>query len=310
MPKLTYAERQQRKKEKKFGPGEGNKVGADEDTRVKLEKGKGKGKGAPKVAQSNRGRELRAAAALKRFETQEKGAKLPEKEDGGTGDETDYDETADEEEDEKTINVGGGKFLVSVSREQDGKTEQNEMKRELLELAGVCGIGGESSGSKKDRAQRVVGDNRKQESNPQGTAVITEINDESGEEELIGYDPRSRTSTESFVPQARKDTTGKQTKEGSRIAPPNTDPGSWPNIIEISADNMNPVRACSACSVVNDDDAILCVVCANVLEPDKMPNAWRCSSLLCGGSTYRNAGDMGVCGVCGQRKDSPKTKSL
>lgn len=86
---------------------------------------------------------MRAAAALKRFETQEKDTNpLKRDEDGETRDETDYDETTDEEEDEKAIDVGGGKFLVPVSREQDGKTEQDEMKRELLKLAGACGTGG------------------------------------------------------------------------------------------------------------------------------------------------------------------------
>lgn len=310
IPKLTYAERQQRTKEKKFGFGEGDKVGADQDARTKLEKGKSKSKGAPKVAQSNRGRELRAAAALKRFETHTKETKTPNRDgDEETGGETDYDETADEEEDEKVINVGGGKFLVPVSREQDGKTEQDKMERELLELVGACGTGGNDgpSGSEKDGKQQVVGDSRKQGSNPRGavnTAVVIKSDDES-DGEPIGYYQRSRTSTESYVPQLRKHNTS--IKEEDRTAPSNTNSGNCSNIqnlVEIS-DNTNARElVCSACSVVNEDYAILCMVCANVLEPGKMPNAWKCSGSTCGGSTYRNAGDVGVCGICGQRKVS------
>lgn len=265
------------------------------------------------MAQSNRGRELRAAAALKRFETQAKEAKLPERdEDGETGEETDYDETVDEDDDddddEKVINVGGGKFLVPVSREQDGKTEQDEMKRELLELAGACGTGGSvgPSGSGGDGKQQTAGDSREQGSNPGGavdTAVVIGSDDES-DKEPIGYDHRGRTLTESHVPQLRKHKTS--IKEGGRTAPSNTSSGNCSNIqtlVEISDTDAREL-ACSACSVVNEDNAILCMVCANVLEPGKMPNAWKCSRSTCGDSTYRNAGDVGICGICGQRKVS------
>lgn len=259
------------------------------------------------MAGSNRGRELRAAAALKRFETQAKETDLPKRdEDGETGGETDYDETADEEEDEKVINVGGGKFLVPVSGEQDGKTEQDEMKRELLELAEACGTGGSDGppGSEKDGKQQIVGDSRKQGSNPRGTvntAVVIKSDDES-DEELIGYDHRSRTSTGSYLPQSRKHNT--PIKEGGRTAPSNTNCSNTQNPAEISDNTNSRELACSACSVVNEDDAILCMVCANVLKPDKMPNAWKCSGSTCGGLTYQNAGDVGVCGICGQRKVS------
>lgn len=268
------------------------------------------------MAQSNRGRELRAAAALKRFETREKEAKLPKRdEDEETGDETDYDETGDEEEDEKAINVGGGKFLVPVSKELDGKTEQDEMKRELLELAGACGTGGggsSPSGGKEGGNQQTIDDSGKGGSNLRGTAKVamtTKADGESDGGEPISYYPRRGTSAEGYVAQSGKQTTGKQIKE-SRITPSNANPRNNPNIqnpVEISADNMTARElACSACSVVNEDDAVLCVVCANVLEPGKMPSAWRCSGLACDNSTYQNAGDVGVCGVCGQRKSALK----
>jgi hypothetical protein len=66
--RLTYAERQQRRIRRKFGEG-GTALGDDELARAALERGasKAKGKGKPRVAQSARGRELRAQAALARL---------------------------------------------------------------------------------------------------------------------------------------------------------------------------------------------------------------------------------------------------
>lgn len=260
------------------------------------------------MAQSNRGRELRAAAALKRFETQQEETKTP-KEKEATGDDTDYDETADEEEDEKTIDVGGGKFLVPVSGEEDGKAERDEMKRELLELAGGCGTG--SSGSNPSRDQ---GDGKQQStSNGQNKSnldeevgTVVEIKDEDEtEEELIGYETCSRSNAENSRPKER--TTSKQTKGGDCVSLLDKNLGNTSDLrdsIEVSAGGMKARRlTCSACSVVNGSAAVLCIICANVLEPSKMPNAWGCSSLVCGGSDYRNAGDAGICGVCGQRKN-------
>ncbi|KAI9860831.1 MAG: hypothetical protein M1824_002866 [Vezdaea acicularis] len=64
-PKLSYAERQQRRIRRKFGT-KGTLLGEDEDAISRLENGK-KPKGKPRVAGSARGRELRAAAALARL---------------------------------------------------------------------------------------------------------------------------------------------------------------------------------------------------------------------------------------------------
>ena len=65
-PKITYKEREEKRIKKKFGVN-GIALGADEEVKAKLEKGK-RPPGKPKVAGSARGRELRAAAALARFE--------------------------------------------------------------------------------------------------------------------------------------------------------------------------------------------------------------------------------------------------
>ncbi|RPA82653.1 WLM-domain-containing protein [Ascobolus immersus RN42] len=65
-PKPTYKEREQRRIIKKFGSLEGKTVGGDEGKRKALEGGKVV-KSKPKVAASQRSRELRAAAALNRL---------------------------------------------------------------------------------------------------------------------------------------------------------------------------------------------------------------------------------------------------
>ena len=78
-PKLSYAERQQKRIAKKFGKhGEGNAIGDDELVRGALDSKSGKRhSGKPRVAKSKRGRELRANAALARFEAAK--AQTPER---------------------------------------------------------------------------------------------------------------------------------------------------------------------------------------------------------------------------------------
>ncbi|KAK7745500.1 hypothetical protein SLS53_002998 [Cytospora paraplurivora] len=111
-PELSYQERKQRRIEKKFGK-DGVALGADTDVKAKLEKGRTT-QSAPRVAQSKRGRELRAAAALARFEQQEKdtpqkdGAK--DEDENAAGDtESDY-EDADVGADD-AVDIDGKKLL-------------------------------------------------------------------------------------------------------------------------------------------------------------------------------------------------------
>jgi hypothetical protein len=138
--KLSYAEQKKRRIERKFGvAGEGKSLAAEHDD----------GKPKPRVAQSKRGRELRAAAALARLEKQ-KQEKAEENID---------EDTASDTDDEKAVNVGGGKFMVSVSGELDGKEENENMDRELMELiGGACGKGsgnpGESSAQSAEKDPR------------------------------------------------------------------------------------------------------------------------------------------------------------
>jgi ribosomal protein L40E len=59
---------------------------------------------------------------------------------------------------------------------------------------------------------------------------------------------------------------------------------------------------CAACSCENDIDAVICIACSNVLKPELMRNHWQCESDACQRGSYINAGDYGLCQVCGARR--------
>ena len=88
-PQLSYAERKQRRILNKFGAG-GTALGADEDERQKLENGR-RVTSKPRVAASNRARELRAAAALARFEKAKAPVDSPKQESKDEDSETESD---------------------------------------------------------------------------------------------------------------------------------------------------------------------------------------------------------------------------
>jgi len=62
--------------------------------------------------------------------------------------------------------------------------------------------------------------------------------------------------------------------------------------------------SCPICSLENPRVNATCVACAHVLDPRKDPRHWSCRSEICkeGDNRYLNAGDAGVCGICGMRK--------
>lgn len=133
-PSLTYAERQQRRIVKKFGTN-GVTLGEDQAVHAKLESGQ-KAKGKPRVAQSARGRELRAAAALARFEQQnkaevEKLEPLTESEVESNLEDGDAPERAIDL-DGKPLRDSQGRAMVKVCEDEDGRSE--DVRRELEEL--------------------------------------------------------------------------------------------------------------------------------------------------------------------------------
>jgi hypothetical protein len=133
VPKVTYAERQQRRIAKKFGVN-GVALGDDEGIRAKLESGQKGGKPAvkPRVAGSKRGRELRAAAALARFDNVKKETIKTEPK-AETISDDDYETDSDYEYAtiERTMNPENGN-MVRVCENEDA--EDKDAQREFDEL--------------------------------------------------------------------------------------------------------------------------------------------------------------------------------
>lgn len=142
-PKETYAEAQQRRIAKKFGVN-GQALGDDKDTRVKLESGK-KPKGKPRVAGSARGRELRAAAALARFDQVKDEETKIERGSLSDGSETESDEDGDVGEaaldiDGSRMKDSNGRGMFTVCQDED-RNDVN-VKREIEELRKLEDAGG------------------------------------------------------------------------------------------------------------------------------------------------------------------------
>ncbi|EMD68940.1 hypothetical protein COCSADRAFT_79465 [Bipolaris sorokiniana ND90Pr] len=252
-PTLTYAERKQRRILKKFGAG-GQALGADEDTKVKLENGIEK-KGKPRVAGSARGRDLRAAAALARFDTTKKGEATVKEE--PMSDSDTEDEFIEGDQNGAAIDVDGksmlddkGRALVKVC-EDDDDDKDGDAKRELIEIQGF-------SASRK-------GSN--------GLPVSTKV---------------------SRNPRQSKQTTKKLSTRNHELSRP------APGRPRSSSSSLSLI--CPICSLENDAGALTCMACAHVLQKDFVVDSWACKSSTCKGSKYINAGDAGVCGVCGSAR--------
>ncbi|KAK3988081.1 DNA-dependent metalloprotease WSS1 [Cladorrhinum sp. PSN332] len=260
----------------KFGAN-GVALGEDAETKVKLEKGK-KVVGKPRVAGSARGRELRAAAALARFDQQKKEEEdvVKEEEEGSETDSGEDYEEIDEEEgdiksepdaldiDGKRILDGKGRGMVKVCEDEnvgDDLDAQQEL-RELLDF-----------GSRKDGRK--------------GTEKIS-----SAQITISKPKPPPIPSTTDGSPVYLS------SKPTKKAVATNSNNGEF-----VYKPATAVPTTCPICSFSNEQLSATCAMCANVLDPRRAPGSWACTSQICKGtSEYRNAGDSGVCGVCGERK--------
>lgn len=146
--KISYQERQQRRIAKKFGTN-GVALGADNEVKAKLEKGKNP-VGKPRVAASKRGRELRAAAALARFEIPQistlNGVKALE----GSETESDEEDVKIKPDDAKDIDGlrlvdSDGRGMVKVCEDEG---DNADAQKEMEELRNLEYIYGKQSASK------------------------------------------------------------------------------------------------------------------------------------------------------------------
>ncbi|EME77609.1 uncharacterized protein MYCFIDRAFT_145931 [Pseudocercospora fijiensis CIRAD86] len=291
--KLSYAERQQQRIQRKFGKhGEGESLGEDELVRGALSTMNGgkRAAGKPRVANSKRGRDLRANAALLRFEAaknQQKKEQTPdlvEDLDSETDSEWEADSAAGSEDRSVVISDGHGHDLVKVCG--DGEDDEEGAGREMDELRML---------SKNPTAKK--------------KHVVDLDAETESESEQAPSNPREKPDTVSrsskaAAPPAR----GEEGHEDSEteddplqeIVPSNT--ASLP-------DEPTPSSACPICSLENAPNSVTCIACSHVLCPKLMPNHWRCKSDLCKGSKYINAGDAGRCGLCGSQKPKPALSS-
>lgn len=301
---LTYQERKQRRIEKKFGKN-GVALGADDDVKARLEKGK-RTQAAPRVAGSNRGRELRAAAALARFDQNKQEVKEePEDEEDGES-ESDYEDDIDPSA-EDALDIDGRKLLdtkgcrmVKVC-EDDNATDDlaaNEIKElqssirqyfhpNKSQSQGYELRPGSTSAERAARSPprpRMGSDDTAQDTshrekeNPADASIAKYLSQPGGSGTLRRGDSASK-SNELLVPQSA--------------------PQEYPS------DAAN--TACAVCSFQNEPYTVTCNMCLHVLDPSSVPGTWHCEGAACTGSTYLNAGDCGSCGLCGQRKTSSGT---
>ncbi|KAF2211895.1 hypothetical protein CERZMDRAFT_17245, partial [Cercospora zeae-maydis SCOH1-5] len=260
--KLSYAERQQKRIQKKLGKhGVSMKseiLGDDELTRGALETMNGgkRGAGKPRVANSKRGRELRANAALARFEAlkQQTPEKTPE-----PAEELDS-ETESEWEDGPT---GGSRDNAIVIKDEHGR-----------DMVKVCGDGEddeEGAGREMDELRML---SRRSDATSSANATDQTSHQEQPETDdtLPDANAAQPSTSEAVIPRP---------EDGPVISPP--------------AD----LSTCPMCSLENGVNSPTCVACAHVLCPRLMPNNWACKSHTCKESLYINAGDVGRCGICG-----------
>ncbi|RMZ11842.1 hypothetical protein D0862_02850 [Hortaea werneckii] len=339
--KLSYAERQQRRIARKFGKhGEGNALGDDELVRGALEtKSGGKRQtGKPRVANSKRGRELRANAALARFESsakqivkQETPESTPEMEDDG-GSETDSEYwSSDNEIDspvatgdgKQRLNIkdGSGKDLVKVCGDEgEDDTNQNAEMDELRMLSGkpqdikvkeeptdTAGVVWPKGGDESETESEPEGETARRKQKKKGVASGPTSNHVNADraKSLANEGREGDSNAASSKPSSGTPPPRKAPKSSAVTSNPAPAPPTSTSTKPISPGPTSKVLSCPICSLENDSSNPTCIACANVLKPNLVKNTWRCASETCKGTQYVNAGDVGRCGVCGASKPSP-----
>lgn len=299
-PKITYKERQEKRIRKKFGVN-GMTLGADEEVKFKLEKGK-KPAGKPRVAGSARGRELRAAAALARFDVKKEEPQIKDEElvtDSDSESATEGKLVIKAEPDD-AVDINGirlvdknGRGMVRICEDEDKNDE--DAKNELLELQNIPGQSQRRlavSKAAKPTASLEDAPLRSQSSS-QGKSIKTEPKPITVLKSEPLRDPAPKSQSSPILERGRQSVTPTQTSTNKKENASLVVEGS-----SVIAGN------CPICSVINEPTALTCMVCGNVLKPEFVTNSWSCKSSTCMENMYINAGDVGICGVCGARKCS------
>ncbi|EFY89812.1 WLM domain containing protein [Metarhizium acridum CQMa 102] len=280
-PALSYKERKERRILKRFGKN-GTALGADEEAKTKLEKGK-RVQAKPRVASSARGRELRAAAALARFEQNKVEEEKTAKEETGSESEGEYDDDASDGDGEAAVDVDGstlrdgtGRGMVRVCQDED--CSDPDARNELGQLAEVF------KRARRDRAGGTSSQTVRVKAEPEMEASSS------------SWSTGAKTEPVHDAPRLHDIPVAPAAAQISKGPPKQKTSGSW---------QQAPVQStstCSICSFTNISWAVTCSMCAHVLDPTHTPNSWRCTSTTCASGKYVNSGDCGVCGLCGRRR--------
>lgn len=190
-PQLSYAERKQRRIAKKFGVN-GQALGADEYARFGLDQGRHR-PSKPRVAGSKRGRELRAAAALARFDKPKVEDIVPKQE--PVSDE-DFETDSDEEEPSLTGEWDDNNDVVKVCENEDLGDE--EARHEMDELNEIDQPQSTANTGRRGKNPRTIAD----KSSP---SIVLDLDDEdhgsdastaSEDEAMIKSEPQDFQPTE------------------------------------------------------------------------------------------------------------------
>ncbi|KAF7191480.1 DNA-dependent metalloprotease WSS1-like [Pseudocercospora fuligena] len=323
--KLSYAERQQQRIQRKFGKhGEGQDLGEDELVRGALSTMNGgkRAAGKPRVANSKRGRDLRANAALLRFEAaknQQKKEQTPdlvEDLDSETDSEWEMESAAGSEDKSVVISDGHGHDLVKVCG--DGEDDEDGAGREMDELRMLSG--GSRSTKAPAKNKHVVDLDAETESEAEEVPSTSKAKSSTAGRlsksaaPARGEEGHEDTETEDESDAERTEQTDKTSMPDETTTSLSTNEAELLREVDRSnaaslPDEAAPLSVCPICSLENAPESVTCIACSNVLRPKLMPNHWRCKSDTCKGSAYTNAGDAGRCGICGIQKPKPALSS-
>ncbi|KAI5204187.1 WLM-domain-containing protein [Aureobasidium subglaciale] len=332
--KITYAERQQRRIAKKFGVN-GVALGDDEGVRAKLEAGQKGGRPTvkPRVAGSKRGRELRAAAALARFETVTKETVKAEPKTEMISDD-DYETDSDYEYTniDRTMNPEDGNMVRVCENEDAGDKDAQREFDELREIdlatpkLQIAPFAQKSEGKTR---QSIQPDDESTESEdeqdldtrrsftrpPSKTQQIPDdasTDSEDDIQDVTSTIEEKNKLNESTKNNADKSSSAQQDGPRSKMSQPSTvdikdeSTASEGETHSIKTTTKDPpaaqTPACPICSLENELTAALCAACSHVLKPDLMPNCWECPSASCQSVGYTNVEDYGLCGLCGSAR--------
>ncbi|KAL6714468.1 hypothetical protein ACLMJK_007892 [Lecanora helva] len=333
-PKETYAERQQRRIRKKFGLN-GQSLGNNEDARVQLENGK-KPKGKPRVAGSARGRELRAAAALARFDQikEEATKKEEEEEEESLFGYSDTESESDLEAGDEAIDINGsqmrdrkGRGMIKVCGDED--RDDSNVKNEIEELQGLNSF---DSSLSEGRSHFQPSAPSVPQSRVNTHLAPTSVTSDSSRINLYDIPQYVEPKEDSDPPKSQTERhqdrstvyshscnafQSNQVTPNIRIRKLCDSAQSARSVDQRSSSDQEPASdietkndvhsrttdiVCPICSMANEPYSFLCIACSHVLDTGKVTRYWYCQSDPCRGSEYINSADCGLCGVCGARK--------